>query len=83
MAAKFQFEDQHDPSSARSTMQRGLRSNPSSTHLWLEVPQSHCASVFSVPLSLVCVPAVLSHGTDACGQGMNIVYKDLLKMAHM
>ena len=37
MAAKFQFEDQHDPSSGRSTMQQGLRSNPTSTHLWLEV----------------------------------------------
>ena len=37
MAGKFQFEDQNDPSSGRSTMQQGLRSNPSSTHLWLEV----------------------------------------------
>ena len=37
MAAQFQFEDQHDPSAARSTMQQGLRSNPTSTHLWLEV----------------------------------------------
>jgi U3 small nucleolar RNA-associated protein 6 len=36
MAGKFQFEDQNDPSSGRSTMQQGLRSNPSSTHLWLE-----------------------------------------------
>jgi U3 small nucleolar RNA-associated protein 6 len=36
MAAQFQFEDQHDPSAARSTMQQGLRSNPTSTHLWLE-----------------------------------------------
>ena len=37
MAAKFQFEEQHDPSSGRSIMQQGLRSNPSSKHLWLEV----------------------------------------------
>ena len=55
MAAKFQFEDQHDPSSARSTMQRGLRSNPSSTHLWLEVREFHSASVFSVALSVYCM----------------------------
>ena len=37
MAAKFQFEEQHDPSSGRSIMQQGLRSNPTSKHLWLEV----------------------------------------------
>ena len=37
MAGKFQFETQNDPSSGRSTLQQGLRSNPSSTHLWLEV----------------------------------------------
>lgn len=37
MAAKFEFEEQKDVSSARVLLQQGLRANPCSKHLWLEV----------------------------------------------
>ncbi|XP_064406834.1 U3 small nucleolar RNA-associated protein 6 homolog [Halichondria panicea] len=36
MAAKFEFEDMKDMSSARSLLQQGLRTNPQSKHLWIE-----------------------------------------------
>ena len=37
MAAKFEFEDLKDVSSARVLLQQGLRANPTSKHLWIEV----------------------------------------------
>ena len=37
MAAKFEFEDLKDVSSARVLLQQGLRANPTSKHLWTEV----------------------------------------------
>ena len=37
MAAKFEFEEQKNTSSARTLLQQGLRANPESKHLWLEV----------------------------------------------
>ena len=37
MAAKFEFEEQKDVSSARVLLQQGLRANPCSKHLWIEV----------------------------------------------
>ncbi|XP_046856303.1 U3 small nucleolar RNA-associated protein 6 homolog [Xenia sp. Carnegie-2017] len=36
MAAKWEFENQNNINSARSLMQRALRLNPESCHLWLE-----------------------------------------------
>lgn len=36
-AAKYQFEDLKDVSSARALLQQGLRANTSSQKLWLEV----------------------------------------------
>ena len=37
MAAKFEFEELKDVSAARTLLQRGLRANSDSKHLWLEV----------------------------------------------
>ena len=47
MAAKFEFEELKDVSSARTLLQQGLRANPESKHLWLEV-------------GLVCIPYLVS-----------------------
>lgn len=55
MAAKFQFEDMKDVSSARSLLQQGLRVNPHSKHLWIEVCILHsvCVVWWSLPLLLL------------------------------
>lgn len=37
LAAKFEFEDKTDVETARTILHQGLRANPHSKKLWLEV----------------------------------------------
>ena len=37
MAAKFEFETMKNASSSRALLQQGIRANPESKHLWMEV----------------------------------------------
>lgn len=46
LAAKFEFEDKTDVETARTILHQGLRANPHSKKLWLEV--AHLSGVFTL-----------------------------------
>ena len=78
LAAKFEFEDMNDMETARCVLHQGLRSNPHSKKLWLEVQELFKEGVLPIVVNLDWVlqfhfylfPLVLSDGATIHWQGV-------------